>query len=152
MSKVQSTATTQDSLQWPVAFAAGFVAVLALHQPVPGLLSSAGITQAVPYATKAVGPLGVPQFVSAAFWGGLWGVVLHTLSRRWPVDFAFLLTAIMFGMIFPTLVAWFIAAPIKGLPMAGGFKINNMLTGLCANAAWGLGADLLLALYRRTAR
>jgi hypothetical protein len=94
----------------------------------------------------------VPQFVSAAFWGGLWGVVLHTLSRRWPVDFAFLLTAIMFGMIFPTLVAWFIAAPIKGLPMAGGFKINNMLTGLCANAAWGLGADLLLALYRRTAR
>jgi hypothetical protein len=154
MSKVHSTATAtaQGSLQWPVAFAAGFIAVLALHQPVLGLLASAGITQAVPYATKAVGPLGVPQFISAAFWGGLWGMVLHAVSRRWPVDFGFVLKCLVFGLIFPTAVAWFVVAPIKGLPMAGGFKFNNMLTGLCVNAAWGLGAGLLLALYRRTAR
>lgn len=154
MSKVHSTATAtaQGSLQWPVAFAAGFIAVLALHQPVLGLLASAGITQAVPYATKAVGPLGVPQFISAAFWGGLWGMVLHAVSRRWPVDLGFVLKCLVFGLIFPTAVAWFVVAPIKGLPMAGGFKFNNMLTGLCVNAAWGLGAGLLLALYRRTAR
>ena len=154
MSKVHSTATAtaQGSLQWPVAFAAGFIAVLALHQPVLGLLASAGISQAVPYATKAVGPLGVPQFISAAFWGGLWGMVLHAVSRRWPVDFGFVLKCLVFGLIFPTAVAWFVVAPIKGLPMAGGFKFNNMLTGLCVNAAWGLGAGLLLALYRRTAR
>ena len=126
--------------------------MLALHQPVLGLLASAGITQAVPYATKAVGPLGVPQFISAAFWGGLWGMVLHAVSRRWPVDFGFVLKCLVFGLIFPTAVAWFVVAPIKGLPMAGGFKFNNMLTGLCVNAAWGLGAGLLLALYRRTAR
>ena len=78
-------APLQGGAQWLVAFAAGFVAVLALHQPVLGLLASAGITQAIPYATKAVGPLGVPQFISAAFWGGVWGIALHALSRRWPV-------------------------------------------------------------------
>ena len=55
-------------------------------------------------------------------------------------------------MIFPTLVAWFVVAPLKGLPMAGGFKPNNMITGLCVNAAWGLGTGILLALYRRSRR
>ena len=152
MSNVQSTASHQGVLQWPLAFAAGSIAVLALHQPVLGLLSAAGITQAVPYANKAVGPLGVPQFISTAFWGGVWGMVLHALSRRWPAGAGFVLKCLLFGMIFPTLVAWFVVAPIKGLPMAGGFKANNMITGLCVNAAWGLGTGILLALYRRSRR
>jgi hypothetical protein len=145
-------ASLQGGAQWLVAFAAGFIAVLALHQPVLGLLASAGITQAMPYATKAVGPLAVPQFISAAFWGGVWGIVLHALSRRWPVTPGFVVKCLLFGMVFPTLVAWFVVAPIKGLPMAGGFKPNNMLTGLCVNAAWGLGTGVLLALYRRSKR
>lgn len=152
MQNVQSVSNQRGSLQWPVAFAAGFVAVLAMHQPVLGLLASAGITQAVPYASKAVGPLGVPQFISAAFWGGLWGLVLHAVSRRWPVNAGFVLKALLFGLVFPTLVAWFVVAPIKGLPMAGGFKANSMFTGLCVNAAWGLGTGVLLALYRRILR
>jgi hypothetical protein len=152
MSSVQSIESRQSALQWPLAFAAGFIAVLALHQPVLGLLSAAGITQAVPYASKAVGPLGVPQFISAAFWGGIWGLVLHAVSRRWPVNAGFVLKCLLFGMVFPTLVAWFVVAPIKGLPMAGGFKVNNMITGLCVNAAWGLGTGILLALYRRGRR
>ena len=152
MSNVQSIPNQPATLQWPVAFAAGFIAVLALHQPVLGLLASAGITQAVPYASKAVGPLGVPQFISAAFWGGIWGMVLHAASRRWPAGAGFLLKCLLFGMIFPTLVAWFVVAPLKGLPMAGGFKTNGMITGLCVNAAWGLGTGILLALYRRSRR
>ena len=152
MSSVQSIERQQSALQWPLAFAAGFIAVLALHQPVLGLLSAAGITQAVPYASKAVGPLGVPQFISAAFWGGIWGMVLHAASRRWSVSAGFVLKCLLFGMVFPTLVAWFVVAPIKGLPMAGGLKVNNMITGLCVNAAWGLGTGILLALYRRSRR
>jgi len=147
-----SDTSLQGGAQWLVAFAAGFIAVLALHQPVLGLLASAGITQATPYASKAVGPLGVPQFISAAFWGGVWGIVLHALSRRWPVTPGFVIKCLLFGLVFPTLVAWFVVAPMKGLPMAGGFKPNNMLTGLCVNAAWGFGTGLLLALYRRTRR
>ena len=152
MSVVQSNTVGQSALQWPVAFAAGFIAVLALHQPVLGLLSAAGMTQAVPYASKAVGPLGVPQYLSAAFWGGVWGLVLHAINRRWPAGTGFVLKCLLFGMIFPTLVAWFVVAPLKGAPMAGGFKVNNMITGLCVNAAWGLGTGILLALYRRGRR
>lgn len=152
MSEVHPIASRQPFLAWPLAFAAGFIAVLALHQPMLALLSAAGITQAAPYATKAVGPLGVPQFISAAFWGGVWGMVLHAASRRWPAGAGFLLKCLLFGMIFPTLVAWFIVAPLKGMPMAGGFKAGSIITGLCVNAAWGLGAGMLLALYRRGQR
>jgi hypothetical protein len=152
MSEVQPIASRQHFLAWPLAFAAGFIAVLALHQPTLALLSAAGITQAVPYATKAVGPLGVPQFISAAFWGGVWGLVLHAVSRRWPGGAGFVLKCLLFGMIFPTLVAWFIVAPLKGMPMAGGFKAGSIVTGLCVNAAWGLGTGILLALFRRGQR
>lgn len=147
-----SDASLQGGTQWLVAFAAGFFAVLALHQPVLGLLASAGITQATPYATRAVDPLGVPQFISAAFWGGVWGIALHALSRRWRVTPGFVVKCLLFGMVFPTLAAWFVVAPMKGLPIAAGFKPNGMLTGLCVNAAWGLGTGMLLALYRRARR
>lgn len=149
---VQRNAPTQGIAPWLIAFSAGFIAVLILHQPVLGFLASIRITQAVPYATKAVGPLGVPQFISAAFWGGVWGVALHAVSRRWSLNTNFVLKAMFFGMVFPTAVAWFVVAPIKGLPMMGGLMFNNILTGLCVNAAWGLGAGLLLALYRRAKR
>lgn len=152
MSEVQTIASQQHFLAWPLAFAAGFIAVLALHQPMLALLSAAGITQAVPYATKAVGPLGVPQFISAAFWGGVWGLVLLAVSRRWPGGAGFVLKCLLFGMIFPTLVAWFIVAPLKGMPMAGGLKAGSIVTGLCVNAAWGLGTGILLALFRRGQR
>jgi len=152
MNSVNYNATRSVPAQWPVAFAAGFIAVLAFHQPTLGALASAGITKAIPYATKAVAPLGVPQFISAAFWGGIWGLVLHAFSRRWPLNSTFLVKALLFGMIFPTVVAWFVVAPIKGLPVAGGFKFQNMLTGLCVNAAWGLGAGMMLMVYRRLAR
>jgi hypothetical protein len=116
MSSVQSIESRQSTLQWPLAFAAGFIAVLALHQPVLGLLSAAGITQAVPYASKAVGPLGVPQFISAAFWGGIWGLVLHAVSRRWPVNAGFVLKCLLFGMVFPTLVACSSLRPSRTCP------------------------------------
>ena len=152
MNTVQSNAPSKGMVQWLVAFAAGFISVLVLHQPVLGLLGSIGIAQALPYATKSVGPLGVPQFVSAAFWGGVWGMALHAASRRWPFDAGFVFKALIFGAVLPTVVAWFVVAPIKGLPLAGGFKVDNMLTGLCVNAAWGLGAGLLLAFYRRAGR
>jgi hypothetical protein len=151
MTTIHRIAGSESPIQWAAAFVAGFIAVLAFHQPVLAVLAWAGIANGIPYAAKAVGPLGVPQFISAAFWGGIWGLALHAFSRRWPSNAVFLLKALLFGMIFPTLVAWFIVAPLKGLPVAGGFKPYSMLTGLCVNAAWGLGTGLMLALSRRMA-
>jgi hypothetical protein len=135
--------------EWLASFVFGFIAVLAFHQPMVGLLASMGITQGAPYATKATSPFGVPQFLSGAFWGGLWGMVLCLVSRRWALTPSFLVRALLFGMLGLSLVAWFVVAPLKGLPVAAGGKFTGMLTSLCANAAWGFGAGLLLWLYRR---
>jgi hypothetical protein len=49
------------------------------------------------------------------------------------------------GAIGPTLVAWFIVAPLKGQPAAAGWELPRMITGLIINGAWGLGTALLIA-------
>jgi hypothetical protein len=145
-SDMSAAETGNPAMRWITAFIAGFLAVLIFHQPMLSLLASMQITQAVPYSFKPVAPLGMPQFLSAAFWGGIWGMVFYFVSRRWRYDYSYWLKAFAFGMIFPTLVAWFVAAPLKGLPMAAGGKFNGMLTGLAVNAAWGLGTAILLRL------
>jgi hypothetical protein len=143
-----SAETRNPAMHWVAAFIAGFLAVLLFHQPTLSLLASLQITQGVPYSWEPVEPLGVPQFLSTAFWGGIWGMVFHFVSRRWRYDASYWLKAFAFGMIFPTLVAWFVVAPLKGLPMAAD-KWQGMLTGLCVNAAWGLGTAILLRLFAR---
>lgn len=141
--------TKNSALYWIAAFIAGFLAVLIFHQPTLSLLASMQITQAVPYSFKPVAPFGIPQFLSTAFWGGVWGAVFHFVSRGWRYDSSYWLKAFAFGLVFPTLVAWFVVASLKGLPMAAGGKFNGMLTGLCVNAAWGLGTAILLRLFVR---
>ncbi|HZZ93812.1 MAG TPA: hypothetical protein VFE23_14725 [Usitatibacter sp.] len=96
---------------------------------------------------KTTSPFGIPQFVSMAFWGGIWGIVAAGLFGR--LSGARLVGAlVIFGAIAPTLVAWFVVAPLKELPVAGGFQTAAMMTGLIVNAAWGLGTGLILAWYR----
>jgi hypothetical protein len=47
------------------------------------------------------------------------------------------------------LVAWFIVAPLKIQPVAGGFQPAAMVTGLLVNGAWGVGTALLLRLLSK---
>jgi hypothetical protein len=144
-----SVATGNSGRNWIAAFIAGFLAVLLLHQPTLALLATLKITQATPYSMKPVAPFGVPQFLSAAFWGGLWGLVFYFFSRRWRHDASYSVKAFLFGLILLPLVAWFVVAPLKGLPLAAGGKPNSMLTTLCTNGAWGLGTGFLLRLFSR---
>jgi len=60
--------------------------------------------------------------------------------------------ATIFGAIFPTLVAWFVVAPLKGNPAAGGFVPAAMLIGPIVNGAWGLGTGLGLARFGKPRR
>jgi hypothetical protein len=97
---------------------------------------------------QATSPLGVPQIWSIAFWGGVWGAVLAATLAR--MDGARLLAAaLVFGAVFPTLVAWFLVAPLKGQPMAAGFVPMAMAIGPIVNGAWGLGTGIGLALFGR---
>lgn len=135
-----------------LGFVAGFIAVLLFHQPVLALLTEAGFSKAVTYSFKATTPFGVPQVISISFWGGVWGVIFAAIEHRLPRGASYWLCAFLFGAIFPTLVAWFVVAPMKGMPMAGGWQPARMAIGPIINGAWGIGTALLLALGLRVAR
>jgi hypothetical protein len=135
-----------------LGFLAGFIATLLFHQPALALLNELGIAKGNLYSMRATAPLGVPQVISLAFWGGIWGIVFAAIEHRFPRGARYWAYAFLFGAIFPTLVAWFIVAPMKGLPMAGGWEFKRMLTGFFINGAWGIGTALLLLLGYRAWR
>lgn len=133
-------------------FIAGAIAVLIFHQGALAFLHLLGVTPAAPYSMKSTPPFGVPAVWSATFWGGVWGVIGAALFRRLEAG-ALILAMLVFGVVAPTLVAWFVVAPLKGAAVAAGFKPAGMATGLIVNGMWGLGTGLGLALFgRRAAR
>jgi len=129
-----------------VGFLSGAVAVLAFHQGAAALLHAAGFTPRAPYSFAATQPWGVPLVWSLAFWGGVWGVALAVAVRRLD-RIAVVGASLLFGAILPTLVAWFVVAPLKGQPVAAGFVPAAMMIGPIVNAAWGLGTGLGLAWF-----
>lgn len=131
-----------------VGILSGAVAVLAFHQGLAALLHALEMTARAPYSLQPTRPFGVPALWSIVFWGGLWGALLAaTLGRLHGARL--LLAALLFGAVFPTLVAWFAVAPLKGQPPAGGFAPAAMAVGVMVNAAWGLGTGIGLALFGR---
>lgn len=133
-------------------FIAGFIAVLAFHQPMLFLLSAAGITKASVYSMHHTAPFGVPQVISLAFWGGVWGILFALVQQRFAEGLTYWLNAFLFGAIFPTLVAWFVVAQLKGLPIAAGGDSHRMITGILINGAWGIGTALFFVILNRQRR
>lgn len=131
------------------AFVAGVLAVVVFHQGAVALLYTLGVTQRAPFATTATAPLGVPQVVSLAFWGGVWGVMLWPLVTRLAPRVGYWLAAILLGAILPSLVAWFVVAPLKGQPVGMGWQTDAVATALVVNAAWGFGLALVMRLAKR---
>ena len=124
-------------------FVAGFLATLAFHQIGVLLLHLAGMTLSLPFSLRPVPPFGVPQFISLAFWGGIWGIVFVLSERaiaRGPGGYW--VCAIIFGAVFPTVFSWFVIAPLKGLPLGYGFRFPRLLTGPIVNGLWGLGTAI----------
>ncbi|HEY9614228.1 hypothetical protein [Allocoleopsis sp.] len=132
-----------------LAFIAGFLAVVIFHQGMLALLHGVNLTPRSPFPTAPTQPFGIPQIWSSAFWGGVWGLVFVTIAPRFRQDKSYWISALLFGAIAPTLVAWFLVAPLKNQPIAGGFQPAAMLTGLLVNGAWGIGTALLLSLFSK---
>jgi ABC-type transport system involved in multi-copper enzyme maturation permease subunit len=132
-----------------LAFAAGFLAVPLFHQPMLALLGAIGVTLAGPYVTHPIPPFGVPRILSQAFWGGIWGIVFALVAPRFPRGIGYWISAVLFGALALSLVAWFIVAPLKGLPVAGGGRPAAITTALLVNGAWGFGTALLLLAFRK---
>jgi hypothetical protein len=143
------SSTTTTSRWLLTGFVAGAIAVLVFHQGAFAMLHAMGVTPRTPYSMQATAPFGIPQIWSTTFWGGVWGLLLALALHRLDGP-RLVFASIAFGAIVPTLVAWFVVAPLKGQPMAGGFAGAAMATGIIVNAAWGLGTGTLLLLFGRS--
>jgi hypothetical protein len=122
-------------------FVAGFVSTLIFHQGVLAMLHAAGRTPRAPYDLSPTWPFGLPQVVSLACWGGLWGIVLWPLIRSSRSYWA---TAVALGALAPSAVALFVVFPLKQRPVAGGWDPAILGGALLLNGAWGLGVALLM--------
>ena len=131
-----------------LGFIAGFVATLLFHQIALQLLHMANIAPAAAWPMKPVPPFGVPAVIQLAFWGGVWGAILIPIidSRRGSTYYVL---AIILGAILPTLVAWFLVAPLKHQPIAAGWNPKRMMIGPIVNACWGLGTALFYRLFSK---
>ena len=134
-----------------VGFLSGAISVLLFHQGVVMIFHALELTSRQAYNLQATAPFGVPQVWSLAFWGGVWGVVLALIVARMETA-RLLIAATVFGALVPTLVAWFMVAPLKGQPLGGGFAASGIALALVANALWGLGTGIGLALFGRRHR
>ena len=131
-----------------LGFVAGFMATLVFHQVVLMLLYFARIAPNPAWPMRPVPPFGVPSVISLAFWGGVWGAILIPIidRRRGAVYYTL---AIVLGAILPTLVAWFLVAPLKHQPVAAGWNPKRMMIGPIVNAAWGFGTALLYRFFEK---
>ena len=125
------------------AFIAGFVSTLVFHQGVMALMHAAGISPRPAFNMTKVPPLGIPQVISLAFWGGIWAIALAyalagVASPGWWLWWTVL------GAVLPSIVALFVVFPLKGMPMAGGWDPKVIVGALILNGAWGFGCALLL--------
>ncbi len=127
-----------------LGFAAAALSVLTFRQGTWALLHFAGLMPAAPYPTRPVPPLGVPLVVSFCFWAGLYGATFGLALPRLPRAPMWLL-GLGLGLL-ATLVLWFVVAPLKGQPVAGGFAPVRMLATVLIHGAWGIGVGLVLPL------
>ena len=86
-------------------------------------------------------PLGVPNIISKAFWGGLWGAALN-LALGHLRGLAYWLAWIAIGAFALTLVAFFVVPHLKAQPMP--VLWPPFAIGCLLNGAWGFGTALFL--------
>lgn len=138
-----------------LGFICGAVAVVVFHQGTlyvlyhqfPLIQSFTGAADAfrpssAGFNIRPVAPLGVPQIVSTAFWGGLWGIVLAALIRwaRMPD----LLTGFVLGAVVCTVVGFTVVAQMRGVPMWAGGNSIVWIRAILLNGAFGWGAAFLM--------
>lgn len=140
----KTTNTAVSIIRLIFGFIAGFLSTLVFHQFSLAFLYYVGIAPFGPFSMSATSPFGVPAVISLSFWGGMWGIIYAMLDRRFPGDLGYWIIAFLFGAILPSLVALFIVFPLKGLPLAGGWKASVLVTVLLINGVWGVGTGILL--------
>ena len=130
-------------------FVAGALAVVTFHQGAIALLTAFGAMSGNLYSMRPVPPLGVPQIVSQAFWGGVWGIVFAAIAPRFRRNESYWLAALILGALILPLAGWFVVAPLKGQPVASGWVPSRMMLSVLINGAWGVGMAAIFAFLSR---
>ena len=141
--------STMSAKRLAVGFAAGFLSVLVFSNGGIALYHAAGVpVPLAPWSMMPVPPFGVPQTLSAAFFGGLWGIAYAAVEPWLTARLGWLAGGIVFGAL-PLLVLWFVVFPLKGIPIGGGFTVFGLQLGIVLHAAFGLGLAIFFRLARR---
>jgi hypothetical protein len=133
-----------------LGFIAGALGVLIFHQGFVAILYAAGGLPIAPYSFAPTHPFNVPEVLSLAFWGGIWGIALIVVMERVPGANG-LWVAFLFGGILPPLVGALIVTPLKGGTVADWLEWRHIVFGFLINAVWGLGTALVYRAERRMA-
>ena len=144
------------STRLALGFAAGFLSHLVFQGAFGSALYAAHLLPALPWSLMPVPPLGVPRSLSLGFWAGLWGLAYAVLEPRLTAGFGRWPGGLVFGAL-PLAGHWFVALPLKGFGIGGGFHPAMVPIEIGFHLVFGLGlailfrAGLLLA-GRRQAR
>ena len=126
-----------------LGFTAGFFGTLILNQTTVWVLYHVGVSPFNGFSMVRNG-FGVPMVLSAAFWGGVWGIVFALVEHKLPVHRGYLMTAFLFGAVVLSVVFLLVVLPLKGEPVGGGWHLPLLLTVFLGNGAWGIGTGLVL--------
>ena len=136
----------------PTRLVVGFLSVLTFQSGLIAILHAAGAIPFAPWRMTPVPPFGVPQSLSAAFWGGLWGIAYALLEPRLTARLRWWAGGLVFGAVLPVLVLWFVVLPLKGQPVGGGFAPpSRVLLTVVIHAVFGLGTAILFRFGLRLA-
>ncbi|MEQ1578231.1 MAG: hypothetical protein ABL894_11320 [Hyphomicrobium sp.] len=118
-----------------MGFLAGAIAVVTAHEAINYVLLQQGLFPRVPWSMEPAAVTGVPQIVSAMFWGGVWGSVFAlAMGHRNS-----LLNGVLFGVLGPALLGVFIAVPLLTgrFPMFFGGDAKMIGSVMLILAGWG---------------
>lgn len=124
------------------SFAAGFLSTLIFHQGILWVINLFVDIPFKPYSMDPTKPLGVPSVISIAFFAGLWAILIWKLIERrtWKSQIVY---ATVLGAVLPTLVAFVVVLPLKGIEFNWAF----IPPGLILNGIWGLGVWVIMYFF-----
>lgn len=96
-----------------LGFIAGAIATVTIHEIISAIFTNPSLWTGWDRVSWDLTPndYGVPKIFSAAFWGGLWGMLFPVVFGTLPTG-PLTLKGILFGLIGPALIGVFLAVPL----------------------------------------
>jgi hypothetical protein len=132
-----------------VGFVAGFLSVAIVTSGLIEILHAAGVVPGPGWNFAAVPPFGVPQTVSFAFWGGVWGIVYVLLEPRLSRHLGWALGGIVFGAVLPLSVGLFIVPALKAMPIGPGLVPSMLALMAFLHGVFGLSIAVFFRIGQR---